>query len=185
MPWPSTWKRPFFPPLSSMWNSSIPPNGPLGICRRRMKAALSPSMNVLPTPKVIQLLYSAADSAGASAALGGDSFLASAAAGAGACWAARGRVPSRHAPATRPPARDLGALRFADREFVFIRDPLCRLAGDGSEPHGASDLRAMHRLVASGAPAGPAAEEGGVVPAPDVKPAGGGLLLEMEAPCGS
>src|SRR5438552_9112602 len=164
MPRPSIWKMPFLPTSSSQWKSSTPPNGPLLVWRRCMNCALSPSMNVLPTPSVIQLLYSVWSPDFVSSA----AFMVS--------RAANDNEPIRHAPAASQPALSPCFCQGFGLEVVFIRVPVWLRS---LESHRGTDLRAVHRFMTACAPAGALPQTTGMVLSTDNNYSSGRLLLEM------
>src|SRR6266498_5417896 len=174
MPRPSIWKMPFLPTSSSQWKSSTPPNGPLRIWRRCINCALSPSMNVLPTPSVIQLLYSVVVSSDGAAGFSAATFGFSAGLSAGFSWAPSGRKPIKHVPASK--SRRLVPRLCHGLGVVFMGVSFWL---QGSESHRGPDLRSMNRLMASGTPAASTAEKRRVIAPADEDPPRRGLLLEM------
>src|SRR5947207_14028872 len=83
-----------------------------------MNCALSPSMNVLPTPSVIQLLYSVVDSSDGAA--GFSAFGFSAGLSAGFSWAANGRKPIKHVPASQSRALVPGLCHGLEVVFMGL-----------------------------------------------------------------
>src|SRR5437763_9869379 len=98
-----------------------------------MNCALSPSMNVLPTPSVIQLLYSVVDSSDGAA--GSSAFGFSAGCSAGFSWAANGRKPIKHVPASQTRALVSCLCRRVGFVFMGVLFPLRR-----SETHRGPNL---------------------------------------------
>jgi len=140
-----------------------------------MNEALSPSMNVLPTPSVTQLLYSLVVSSDFSA--GFSAFLSSAGLAAVDYCAARGPGQIKHAPAIRVTAWAVCERQFFSPEVDFIRGPVG--CWQGLIAHRGPDLRTVHGFVATAAPTRAAAEERRMVLSADNNASGRSLLLEM------